>query len=892
MQKKNVEDIFPLTELQEELLVHRLRRIRADGASVGDSSGETPRSGGSGVGDDTGFLLLEGRFDGPLDRPRFGRAWRDTVAAHPALRTSVHWESTPRPIQVVARTIEAEVEYDDWVESESAVRTARWSDERAAFRADGVDLRRAPVWRFRLVRVREDEHWWRWACHHVLLDGWSSALVLAGILERYRALSEGRAFEDGAGRAFREYAVWLRDQPAPGGEAVRALVEPAKVLEAPYLGGATPSPDAAIDGLSEREISKFDHRGLEAAARTFGVTASVLLHGAWALVLAEATAHDNPAFGFTTSGRSADFAGIESMVGMFANTLPLTLKVDRAQPVRAWLHEVHARQQALQSLETHSLVRLMEVGGVALRRAPFDTLVAYASFPSPVADDNAAAGDRTAIAVGEMQGDVTSGYPLTVSVRPPVGRDGKLVVGAHYASSRFEASTVGRILDRFEVLLATLLESVEGEGAATVGDWLRSSAGDLSVVEPFRSRLDPEVAVAVRPLGGTGATAPRTATEAQMMRIWNDLVDVQEYGVDDNFFDLGGHSLLVPQMIERIRQDFDVELPIGLVAGSPTVSALARWIDKQSDKGSVEGQTEEQQHDRSWPCLVPVRVPAQWDGARAPLFMVHGLGGEVGWFYNLANYLAPDVPLYGLQAPSEPHDDLPAMATRYIGEVRAMQPRGPYRLGGYCVGGGVAYEMAQQLESAGETVEVLVLIDSVPQAHAFGAEGSTQALGRVRRLMSKPPSEIVSSVVDAARRGAQSVARKAKSAGGGDSRALELPDVLDMRTLPEVYHHASVQHFRAMRDYEPKPYAGEVWLFRTDEPRFGDDFGWRPLVGGELRVESIDGRHVDVLKEPHVRGLGRKLSAALDSIDRGGPGDRKDLRPEVVASAAGPRDRS
>jgi len=96
-----------------------------------------------------------------------------------------------------------------------------------------------------------------------------------------------------------------------------------------------------------------------------------------------------------------------------------------------------------------------------------------------------------------------------------------------------------------------------------------------------------------------------------------------------------------------------------------------------------------------------------------------------------------------------------------------------------------------------------------------------------------------------------------------------------MRTLPEVYHHASRQHFRAMRDYAPQPYAGDVWLFRTDEARFGHDFGWRRLVGGDLHVEAIEGRHVDVLKEPHVRGLGAKLSAALDAVRAGAaPGGR------------------
>jgi len=836
MLKKNIEDIYPLSELQEHLLVHRQRAVR--GAR----------------GRDSGSLLLHGTLSGYLDRERFERAWCETVQEHQALRTSVHWEGVRRPIQVVAREVDVAVEFEDWCDVSQAERADRWRETLVEARAAGLDLARSPVLRFGLVKAGPEEHLWFWACHHILLDGWSSALVLDELLQRYRATA-GEPFVAPARRPFKEYVTWLAERPELGAEEVLEHLEPTALLSTPYLSGADFRGDLAVDGHAEREVEGASQGALDRWARSERSTVSALFLGAWGLVLAEATATDRPALGFTTSGRTAEFEGLESMIGMFANTLPLQLTLDRAKTVSGWFNEVFRAQQGLQRLESCSLVRLMEAGGVALRRAPFDTLVAYANFP--MAAKSVDPEDPGQLAIGEFHGDITSGYPLTLAIKPPLRSEGPLRIEAHYATALFSSDEVDALLARFDALI---LETLKQE-VTTLGEILEKAPCALDHTFADRAERRSVVVEAVRPLGGTGAAAPETATEAQLMRIWNDLVDVQEYGVDDNFFDLGGHSLLVPQMIERVSQDFGVELPLGAIVEAPTVRGLSRAID-----GASEGE----RSATDWPSLVRVRG----GGREAPLFMVHGLGGEVGWFYNLANYLDPSIPLFGLQAPPAPFDDVPKMAAHYVREMRSAQSSGPYRIGGYCVGGGVAYEMAQQLQEVGESVEVLVLIDSVPQAHAFGGGSlSSQLGGRLRRLASKEPREILSSVADAARKATRRVAKRAvagsvrdRSATGGGPAPMELADVLDLRTLPQVYHHASEQHFRAMRDYVPQPYRGDVWLFRTGNPQFGHDFGWAPLIQGELHVEQVEGRHIDVLKEPHVRGLGGKLSQVIESV--------------------------
>jgi thioesterase domain-containing protein/acyl carrier protein len=329
----------------------------------------------------------------------------------------------------------------------------------------------------------------------------------------------------------------------------------------------------------------------------------------------------------------------------------------------------------------------------------------------------------------------------------------------------------------------------------------------------------------------TSSGAPAVnAIETQLMRIWDDLIDVKEIGRDDNFFELGGHSLLVPRLIDRVRRDFAVTLPLGAVFQSPTVRALAEMIESHHPA-------------REWRCLVGIRER----GTRPPLYMVHGLGGEIGYFYNVAEQLHPEQPVYGLQAPVDPFGDLEAMAAHYLSEIRRHQPSGPYLLGGYCVGGCVAFEMARRLVAAGESVSLLALIDTV-------MPGPRRLGHRLRRLASRPLREMLATVEAHARRLAS---RMAAPVSEGSPN-------LHFYGVPLAFQATAARHYQAQLHYNPGHYQGDMWLFRTRNDAFESHLGWRPLVGGRLEVRTVAGRHADVLKIPHVNEIARLLGAAVD----------------------------
>ena len=340
---------------------------------------------------------------------------------------------------------------------------------------------------------------------------------------------------------------------------------------------------------------------------------------------------------------------------------------------------------------------------------------------------------------------------------------------------------------------------------------------------------------------------PANAVEAQLMRLWLELIEVASIDRHSNFFELGGHSLLIPSLIERVHQDFDVELPLGVIFEAPTIAELARVVEAGNPRDS-------------WKSLVSIRS----GGDRQPLYLVHGLAGEISYFYNLVRYLEPNRPVYGLQAPAAPFDQMEPMASHYLQEIRQVQPEGPYLLGGYCLGGCVAYEMARQLVEAGDEVQVLALFNSVPPRHIIGdsAPLTTILARRLKRFASKGPKDALASLTNL---------KKIKGhfeRGLGDDRQAAEVTLDDLITgMHAAYRAPASCHYRALRDYRPKKYPGDAWLFRGPDLYLGADFGWKTLIEGELEIEAIEGHHETVLKEPNVRGAAEKLSAVLDVLN-------------------------
>jgi len=296
----------------------------------------------------------------------------------------------------------------------------------------------------------------------------------------------------------------------------------------------------------------------------------------------------------------------------------------------------------------------------------------------------------------------------------------------------------------------------------------------------------------------------------------------------------------------------------------PTVAALAEYVLERHAGavrrllgGGVEG---------AWAGAVPGRGVLlsleEGEPDRRPLFCVHPIGGEVVAYRELARHLGGGVPVYGVQSPDPPIDDLREMAAHYLAAIREVQPAGPYRLLGWSMGGIAAYEMARQLAEREETVEVLALLDALSPKHfTGGAElGETDMVAIFASGIAWLHGLEVSSV-DLS--GLDQDAALALVLDLGRQAGLVPPD-LELAELRRLFERFRANHY-ALYTYEPGPYAGEVILFRGAESRQRDEdptLGWGGLVSGPLRVLDLPGGHYTILRE-EVETLAGRLRTLL-----------------------------
>jgi amino acid adenylation domain-containing protein len=334
--------------------------------------------------------------------------------------------------------------------------------------------------------------------------------------------------------------------------------------------------------------------------------------------------------------------------------------------------------------------------------------------------------------------------------------------------------------------------------------------------------------------------APTDELENNLVRIWCAVLGKEKIGTRDNFFDLGGHSLLAARLMHRIEQTLGQRLPLAALLQAPTVEQFAALLRQEG-------------WSASWSSLVAI----QPEGSRAPFFCVHGVGGNVVGFRDLARHMGTDQPFYALQ-PQGLDGKRPClssvteMAENYIREIRRVQPEGPYRIGGYSFGGLVAYEMAQQLRAQEQEVSLLALFDTYP--------GKMESRGsQLRNLRKLPLKDAVSFIVKK-----------------GSFVLMTLRKRLELQMLPRPLRNVRQACAKAAAGYTVQPYAGQVTLFRVKEKSVGslnDPYAiwWRVAAGG-VDLREISGDHLSLLKEPQVRLLAEELNDALGHSSFAGEG--------------------
>ncbi len=370
-----------------------------------------------------------------------------------------------------------------------------------------------------------------------------------------------------------------------------------------------------------------------------------------------------------------------------------------------------------------------------------------------------------------------------------------------------------------------------------------------------------------QPLQVDNYSAPQSHLEKMLSGIWAEVLGAQQVGLDDDFFDLGGHSLVGVRLLAKIKKTYQVNLELAVLFEARTVRQFAEVIRKLKQPASAE--------QKPWSTLVPI----QPNGSRIPFFCVHGVGGGVLNYEALAKALGPDQPFYAFRSLLLTQEDIretsiEELASAYIKEMRSFFPQGPYLIGGGSFGGIVAFEMAQQLYAQGVEPALLVLFDTSAPGSIQRVETTEKLRGFWQRLRDQGAPYLMRKVALKGDHWRQQLVKRSRDVASYYHRLAGSDLPVRLR-----YYQVQEAHSRTMARYKIQRYPGKITLMRAagrgylgmellgirEDPMLG----WGALAGGGLEMHDVPGEHGNVLNEPHVRTVAEELETIL-------------LRPETI----------
>ena len=431
----NVDTLAPLTPLQHGML-HHSRQDPASGVYIEQFS-----------------CVLHG----PLDAARFRQAWAAVVQRHDVLKTLFIRLQEPQPVQVVRRQVTLPFVQDDWQGLAEAAQRERFDALLREDRARGFDPAQAPLMRVQLIATAPGRHRFLWTYHHAILDGWSMPILLGEVFQLYAAPD---ARLPAPRSDYRHYLGWLRAQdPAAALDFWRGHLKGYRRPLA-FAPSMAPSPETRPPG--PRRLAA--HHGemppawMDAAqrlCRTRRITLNTLCQGAFALLLAGLADTDDLVHGLVVSGRSAEVPGLDRMVGLFINTLPIRVRLDADRPLMDWLRALQADSQQVERLAHSALPEVLGCAEVPRTRPLFETLYVFENYPGQSAFRQMVAAQG--LQVDELRAAEETSYPLALIVLPAHGLQFQFT----YDTARFTSAAAARLAEQYAGLLQRLLEAAD-----------------------------------------------------------------------------------------------------------------------------------------------------------------------------------------------------------------------------------------------------------------------------------------------------------------------------------------------------------------------------------------------------------------------------------------------
>jgi thioesterase domain-containing protein/malonyl CoA-acyl carrier protein transacylase/acyl carrier protein len=620
------------------------------------------------------------RLRGRVDLDALLAAIQALYERHEALRGVFSGDGATMTVRPAAPLEIPVVDARDWEGTESgpSVSAAVTAEAAAPF-----SLENRPLFRSRILRTGDEELLVTLTAHHIICDGWSLDVLVRDLCALYAdAVGSTDAVRVLAPpQRYAAYSTLLQERSASQVFARdRAYWHEVFADGFPVLHLPTDFPRGAVRTYAARRMDRVlpagSARQMQLLGARNGCSLFTLLVAGLAAFLSRLSGQERFVLGLPIAEQPS--IGLEGLVGQCVCLLPARCDMEGDPSFGELLARVNSRLLDAYEHQSYTFIHLLN--DLPSARADGRASVLSAGLTSVKKWDASELPCPPGIIVdydaNPKSFESFEAY-LNVVVDGP-----DLVLRCHFQTQLFSETTIRRWLEELDQCFALVVKNPETRLSGIPVDACAAAAPWQAV-----------------PAAGTARGAPRTKMERQLFALWRKLLGAGVRSVDDNFFDLGGHSILAARLFAETERLIGQAVPLSLLYRAPTIRELAAAITAQDSPAA-------------WKSLVPIQA----GGTRPPLFLIHGAEGNVLLYRQLARSLGPDHPVYGLQAAglsgSEPLDpDFGRTAARYIREMRTVQPKGPYHLGGYCLGGTIALEMAHQLRAQGEQVGLVAMIE-------------------------------------------------------------------------------------------------------------------------------------------------------------------------------------
>ena len=815
---------------------------------------------------------------GPLDTLVLEKSLQEIIQRHEILRTTFS-SINGYPVQVISPEVTFTLSRVDLRGVDGKTQSLKIEQLANLEAKKPFDLTRGPLIRAGLLEVNDQLHVFMITMHHIISDGWSFFMFFNELTALYEvSVSHKKKLLPNLQIQYADFSRWHRKWLESKqcqvhleywrkelGVNLSPLVLP---LDWPRSNKRT------MEGASQaRILSSSIAKELRALATHYGISINTIFLTAFMVMLFKYSGQEDLIICSPVSGRNRD--ELKPLIGFFNNIVPIRIIFNKDMPISELLEKVRIKTLDAfehQDVPFHHLLTESNVGRVPVTRAMFD-------FQNSRTHSLILPG--TTIDTLDIHNGTTN-FELTLTI---LEKEEEYKYVIEYKTVLFENRTIQRMLTYFETVLESIarapgqklsaipfmLNTLEQETYLKLhkrkqkGFWTQKKTTALPnpPMNSTTNTQDEESPVDLR--CQFDSQLPRSTLEIRMARIWEKLLGKAPIGRNENFFDLGGDSLLMFRLVDQTANELDVRFPLTTLLQAPTIAELAQVLEGKKGEPPFTSL-----------------VPFNSSGPNPIFFFVYGLENG-SRFMDLISHLSPDQPFFGLRplVMDESQQFNPTIikdwATQYIKELRMQQPQGPYFLGGYCFGGIVAYEMAQQLNLLGEETKFLAFFDTT-----HPTKGERRSLEKGRSF-SLPPSENFSSRVVrhlsvfsrlTPWKSMTYIVTRLGAYGSGKyhifmnriKKFLCFAYLAFHQPLPAWLRQVFILEIftsQALRFYVPEKYSGKLTLFKVKNPRYEPHNGWKELIGGGIDVHEIPGTHDDFMKPPHAKAFAKKLETCL-----------------------------